>query len=109
VAFFEETDMTFTDDPHWFNKHPRRRHRVRPVSFAEIMEGVLLDAPEGCTELAAVRRVAPLELMTVYLVDCAATNYASLSEADAYEYFEQALPTAPRELEALLRADAERD
>lgn len=95
-------------DADWFNKHPRRRHRVRPISFAEILEGVRLDAPEGCTKLAAVRRVAPLELMTVYLVDCERGEYEALGEAEAFEYFEYALSQMPPHLEAQLRAEAER-
>jgi hypothetical protein len=45
------------NDPLWFNATPCRRHRVRPVSRAEILEGVSPDAPEGCARLAAVRRV----------------------------------------------------
>ncbi len=82
-------------DPDWFNAHPRRRHRVRPIRLAELLEGVRRDAPQGCTKLAAVRRVAPLKLMTVYLVDCAATAYDNLDEASAYEFFEYALSMAP--------------
>ena len=96
-------------DPVWFNVNPRRRHRVRPVSYAEILEGVSGDALEGCTRLAAIRRVAPLKLMTVYLVDCTPVDHAALDETTAYEFFEYALSRAPDHLEAQLRADAEGD
>jgi hypothetical protein len=100
-----------TPDPLWFNAHPRRRHRVRPITVAEILQGVAQDAPPGCVKLAAVRRVAALELMTVYLIDCGgarAGQYDTVDEADAYEAFEYALSTMPPQIEAQLRADAER-
>jgi hypothetical protein len=101
--------MTTMSDPDWFNAHPRRRHRVRAVSPAEVLGGVPLDAPPGCTKLAAVRRVAALKLMTIYLVDCSAVDHAALGEADAYECFEHALSMAPPYLAAQLRADAEEE
>jgi hypothetical protein len=95
-------------DNDWFNAHPGRRHRIRPVSLAEILLGVRPEAPKGCIKLAAVRRVAALELMTIYLTDCASIDYTNLDEASAYEFFERALSTAPPHLEKQLRADAER-
>ena len=96
-----------TPDSVWFNAHPRRRHRVRPITAAEISDGVPPDAPEGCTKLAAIRRVAAFKLMTIYLVDCGKDEYANLDEASAYELFEPALSTAPPYLQAQLRAEAE--
>jgi hypothetical protein len=96
--------MHVTDpDPDWFNAHPHRRHRVRPLSLAEILQGVP-PAPEGCIKLAAVRRVAALKLMTLfYTVDCADLACANLDEEASYEIFEQALSVAPPHLEAQLR------
>ena len=98
---------TISDDPAWFNANPRRRHRVRPISFAEFLQGVPTDAPLGCVRLAAVRRVAPLKLMVLYTIDCTSIEHAALDELGAFEVFEHALSLVPAHLERELRADAE--
>ncbi|MET3334606.1 MULTISPECIES: hypothetical protein [Bradyrhizobium] len=98
---------TISDDPTWFNANPRRRHRVRPISFAELLQGVSNDAPSDCVRLAAVRRVTPLKLMVLYTIDCMSIEHAALLELGAFEVFEPALSLIPPDLERQLRADAE--
>ncbi|MET4514303.1 hypothetical protein [Bradyrhizobium sp. I1.7.5] len=88
------------NDPDWFNDHPHRRHRVRCVTFAEVMSGI------PSKKLAIVRRVHPLELMTLY-ADGDASELGVLDEIEARALFEFTLSKMPARTRAQLQAQAE--
>ena len=97
-----ETDRQF------FERFPRRRHRVRvasevEISQIEIVEGKPATVPNGCRVFTAVRNVGPgMRLRAfVYATEGAETD---LDEANARSIFEAAAPPQVWEIEDEMRA-----
>lgn len=91
-------------DEIWFNDHPWRYHRVRPVCAED---GVPPNAPPGCTRVAVIRRLRSCRLITAFAVERSPRKFWKLNEAAAAAIFDRAAASEPT-IRALL-ARAERD
>jgi hypothetical protein len=103
----ERVDRVAQADARFFERFPRRKHRVRLASEAEMSQYKIIDGrpvflPPGCRFFVAVRNVAPGARLRLFVRGLEFSE-TDLSEEMALAVFESAATEKTREIEAGLR------
>lgn len=108
----DKVDLITQADRQFFERFPRRQHRVRLASQAEIGQNEVLEGhpvwlPDGLRVFTAVRNIAPGIRMRLFL-RAPEMSETDVDELTALAIYEAASTRRSREIEAELRKAAER-
>jgi hypothetical protein len=100
-------------DRQFFERHPRRRYRVRDadpfeVALSELSTGEAIMKPLGHKIFVVVSNIAP-EVRMQFLIQGPETGETDLTEAQARFVFGRFVPDHLQEMEARMRAALSRD